>query len=246
MSADDYLIREATAADTDTIVDLIHNHYISQESILQSYMAKHRNEVGDREPNKLLNSLSDMTRRLLQENPTLVLVHRASKAIIGQMIMEPQKKLSTPAEEKTIEYKEELAKAHKMTADLVKHIADINRRANLYDAFPGVGKSLRLRYLGVHSDHRRKGLSILLLRASIDYARKNNYFLVHGIFPSAISQRSAKAAGLTCIFKCHLNDCKDDRGEPAFANVNPDTYVCVMVIEPAKKIDDGIAKYFVH
>ena len=246
MSADDYLIREATAADTDKIVDLIRKHYMSQESIFQSYIAKHRNEINDSDTEQLINGLTANIRELLQGNPTLVLEHRASKAVIGQIIMEPQKKPSTPVEKKTIEYKEDLARMPKEVADLVKHLEDINLRANLYNTFPGVGKSLRLRYLGVHSDHRRKGLSIMLLRAGIDYARRNNYFLAHGIFSSVISQSSAEAAGLTCTFKCHLNDIKDDRGEPAFANVNPDTYVCVMVIEPAKKIDDGIAKYFVH
>lgn len=225
-SNENYLVREAKEDEVKNVLALLKGNYLYKETFHQSYISKHINEYSSEEKERVESDVVRSLEHLLTDAPSLVVVHRESKKIVGSLLLEH---VNSIEEKKSISTKNTISS--QLSSDILSYLEIIYKNANISEKFSRAKKILQFRFFCVDELHRHKNLSTMLLEEGVKWSKKNEYDIAYGLFTSAFSKKAAANAGLKSIFDCDIRDFRDSKGLSAFADATPHNVISIMAVD---------------
>lgn len=227
----DYFIRVASKEDTADIVSLIEGHFYPEETILQSYLGMNRDRITPEDRKFMRECSNKVLEFLLNENTSLVAVERSSDRIIGCFIMvtNENRKFYPPKEMMSKVVETEVMRS-KFTSELFYYLDLMSGKQRVFEAFPEARRALKLSFLSVDKNHRRKSVGSELMRECLEWGEKNGFEVAYATFSSAHARRAAEKLGFKSIEDHDLSYFKNFEDGRIFADFEPDSTVRVMAV----------------
>lgn len=207
---DEYEVREAANEETPTINSLMEQSFHPEETILHCLLTKYKSTLTQDDLRQIDEDQRAIIAAMVANYPCQVVVHITSRKIVGVniMIASENPKL-VPSENRSIDVYETCVPKCRFLRDYFRYMNEMIDRAELFSKFPEAKYFLEFYAIAIDEDHRKKGLSKLLMREGINFARTNKVDVVFGLFTSPFSKRAAETVGLEKVMDLDLLEYKD-------------------------------------
>jgi GNAT superfamily N-acetyltransferase len=225
---ENYTTRDALKNDVSIINSLLEENFHPEETILKCFLSNNQKNLTDIDLKQIDEDQRNIIEAMILSFPCHVIVHKNSAKIIGVNIMIASENPKVHIENRSID----VYKAYPPKSKLLSHyfhlMNDMIDKAKLFIAFPEAKRALEFYAIAIDKNYRRKGLSIDLMKKGIEYARRNGYDLVFGLFTSPYSKRAAENVGMKKIMDIDLLDYRDSHGSLIFLDSAPHNIASVM------------------
>ncbi|OXU29049.1 hypothetical protein TSAR_002709 [Trichomalopsis sarcophagae] len=221
MDSEGYTTRKAEKSEASAIVSFLHEHHSPEAVITKGFFAKNRARITDAE----IQLMDESWEKFVSEAPSLVTIHKASNQIVGAIVLVPVDNPNLYSEEKPS------GERSKILDEFDVIFERIYAEVNLVDRFPQAKRAMKLRSMAVHKDHRGKGLAKVLLRESVNWAKKHGFDLVHSFFTFPAAKKAALRSGFSKVMDYDMHSVKDTDGSCAFADLSPNNVTSIMALE---------------
>ncbi|XP_067011555.2 arylalkylamine N-acetyltransferase 1 isoform X1 [Anabrus simplex] len=104
---------------------------------------------------------------------------------------------------------------------ILKLLATVEKRADLFNRFPDVDKLMEVRVLSVDGAHRGRGIATALLNKTREMAEENSLKMLRADCTSKFSARAMIRLGAHCAFEMPYVTYCDESGKPIFTPDSP-------------------------
>ncbi|XP_008212299.1 uncharacterized protein LOC103317159 [Nasonia vitripennis] len=233
----DYEVREATNEEIPAINSLMERSFHPEETILHCLLTKYKSTLTQDDLRQIDEDQRAIIAAMVANYPCQVIVHNATSKIVGVniMIASENSKL-VPADNRSIDVYETHPPKCQFLRDYFRHMNEMIDRADLFSKVPKAKRFLEFYAIAIDADHRKKGLSTLLMREGIVFARMNKVDVVFGLFTSPFSKRAAEKLGLENVMDLDLLEYKDTDGSLLYEESRGHSVASVMAMQSS--VDD--------
>ena len=227
---EEYAVREATKEDVPMINDLLEKHFHPEETILKCLLSNSKSTLTETDLKQIDEDQRRSIEAIVMNYICLVLVHRPTNEIVGVNAMMASENPNLSIENRSIDTQKAYPPESKLVQDYFNCMNDILDSCEIFVKFPKVKRALEFYDIAVHKQHRQKGLSKILMKEGIKYAKSHGVDMVFGLFTSPFSKMGAEKIGMKKVLDIDLLKYRDSDGTLLLQDSAPHNIASVMAI----------------
>lgn len=235
MKISEYIVREASNEEIPTINSLLERSFHHEDPFMYCLLAKHKNTLTQEDIRKLYEEIRKCITSLILKFSCVVVVHKETGKIVGVNVLSVSENPNLlPSEHREINvYKTKSPPKSQLVREYFYYVNDIIDRSDLYSKFSEARRFVELYAVAVDEEHRKRGLSTLLIKEAMNLVfKRNTADVIFGLFTSPFSKRAAEKVGLKDVMDLDLLEYRDTDGSSIFEKSKGcNNIVSVMAVE---------------